>query len=316
MSTKPPSIDEEYLAQEKAPFHPDYDYDDGDLILQSSDNVRFHVHSLTLKLFSSVFKDMLAMPKGEVTSTTPLDNVIPLDEPADVLRILLDNMYPRHGLPGDVTLKLLNAALVAAIKYDIPCTETFFRSCLLTSKDGDLSSCHPIQRYGVAWNLGLTDEAKLLSTETLRCDINSEEVRRHLEGIDGNGALKLQRLHQDRKAIMFNVLNKTANRIAPYKLTTESSRERWRNYKITEFLVPQQVVNHASHHTAGYHWLRFMLEVSEIMDKCPDGSLFWENDADFFLQDKCSGVMAYINWRFLIKEFRHILNCMPKEIDV
>lgn len=275
-------------------------------------------HSLTraLKLYSSVFKDMLAMPKDETSSTTPFDNIIPLDEPADFLCVLLDNMYPRHGLPSHITLKLLSAALVAAIKYDIRCTETFLRSCLLSSKEGSLCSCHPVQRFGVAWNLGLMDEAKLLSTETLSCDINSEEVRKHLEEINGIGILRLQNLHHDRKAIMFNVLSKMASQITPYKLTTKSSDERWHNYNFTELKAPHQFALHASYPSDGYQWFRFMAEVTDVMDRCPDGSRFLENDFQFFMQVKFPSVIALIKSIPLVKEFRQILDCMPKEIDI
>ena len=55
-------------------FHDRYNFDDGDLILLTSDNVKFRVHSVVLKAGSGVFRDMLELARpNEQNSSEPIN---------------------------------------------------------------------------------------------------------------------------------------------------------------------------------------------------------------------------------------------------
>ncbi len=96
---------------------------DTDLVLLSSDDVEFHVHSLILKMSSPVFGDMLRTPRSQATSTESAAEAVVLAEPAAVLSLLLDIVYPGRGQLQNVDfgghLLLLKATGLAAIKYDM-----------------------------------------------------------------------------------------------------------------------------------------------------------------------------------------------------
>lgn len=83
----------------------------GDLVLRSSDGVEFRVHSLFMGVASSVFSDML-------TIGTKSEFAVQLDEDAETISLILQNVYPTKS-PTIHTFRLLEKGLNAARKYDL-----------------------------------------------------------------------------------------------------------------------------------------------------------------------------------------------------
>ncbi|EAU85241.2 hypothetical protein CC1G_06257 [Coprinopsis cinerea okayama7 len=67
---------------------------DADIIFQSSDGVRFHIHAKNLDVSSGAFPPV--PPKGEAGSGLSVDEVVPLPESSKVLEVLFAFMYPRR----------------------------------------------------------------------------------------------------------------------------------------------------------------------------------------------------------------------------
>jgi hypothetical protein len=148
-----------------------YPFDDpeADLIIESSDNVRFRVHRSLLALASPIFKSMLSLPQPLVITdmeheSALKDNVIPLPESNQVLTILLSCCDPRvqpnfSSLDFDCIVQTIHAGT----KYDIGCI-----SPMLFHHLHYHVSKAPLRTYAIAISVllsgqGDVGEAKLLA---------------------------------------------------------------------------------------------------------------------------------------------------------
>lgn len=68
-------------------YHPSYSSTDANLVITSSDGVRFRVHSLLLGMGSEIFRDMMSQANDT-------GEPIVLQEKASVVKMLLDFIYP------------------------------------------------------------------------------------------------------------------------------------------------------------------------------------------------------------------------------
>ena len=84
----------------KPKFHPDFDDKTDNIVLRSSDDVYFRVHSVLLRKASAVFGDMLAKHQPISLNHPPsIDTpLISLDEPQDILerglRLITSSLLP------------------------------------------------------------------------------------------------------------------------------------------------------------------------------------------------------------------------------
>ncbi len=174
-----------------------------DLVLLSSDDVEFNVHSLILKMSSPVFGDMLRTPRSQATSTESAAEAVVLAEPAAVLSLLLDIVYPGRGQLQNVDfgghLLLLKATGLAAIKYDMWAALEAIKAFLVSP--ASIAKYPSVRLYGIAWDLHFSRETMILSTETLKSNLNTTENQMHLEKLDVIAVLNLLRLHRERKVI-------------------------------------------------------------------------------------------------------------------
>ncbi len=125
-------------------------------------------------------------PRAHGVSTNPVaenDDSIPLSERADVLRLLLDIIYPDRGISENVDydLPLLKLTGLAAIKYEMETALNVIRAFLVSR--ASITKYNAVQLYGVAWDLDFTKEAKTLSTETLKCNLNALDTQVYLENM-------------------------------------------------------------------------------------------------------------------------------------
>ncbi|KLO11118.1 hypothetical protein SCHPADRAFT_891830 [Schizopora paradoxa] len=178
-----------------------------DLVLKSSDNFVFHVHTPILMMSSSVFKDMIDMPSPQPSENPKLSTTEPepveLSEPAEVLLILLDTIYPGRGLLQDVDfgdrLSLLEAVGVAAKKYDMWSALEGVRAFLICSSN--IAKYSPIHLYVIAYEMQFYSEAKSLSTKTLECNLLDPKLENLLVKANALAIFKLFQLRHRRKCL-------------------------------------------------------------------------------------------------------------------
>ncbi|KDQ32551.1 hypothetical protein PLEOSDRAFT_1023398, partial [Pleurotus ostreatus PC15] len=92
-----------------------FDDPDADIILQSSNNVNFHVYSVILKLASPIFRDMFSIPQPATQATKP---TIKMEEDSTTLDMMLRLCYPGPD-PLVTEYKQVTSILRVAEKYDL-----------------------------------------------------------------------------------------------------------------------------------------------------------------------------------------------------
>jgi len=198
-----------------ANIHPDYDFDDADLVLRSSDGTMFRVHSSIMRLVSSVFKDMLAVKRADG------DGPITLDESKDTLETLLDTIYPTRRPASVMSISCFRLVAIAAEKYDMISVTNTLKDFILgrNSTTTLLSLTLPIlaatqytaiEEYLITSDLGWTAVSNELSAKTLTCDLNSVIAQGSLFSGNGPAARNLFSLHRKRRIMMYNSLARLA----------------------------------------------------------------------------------------------------------
>lgn len=172
-------------------FHRRYNHEDGDVILSSSDKVKFRVHSFLLKANSSVFRDMLELAR-------PSDEAILVTEDSKTLDSLLDFVYPSDApsLPKPATLKDAEVLVEVADKYNMPRVIASLRSIVL---GGEKYRASPIALYVLACKWKWQDVAEVASTETLKFNLSEDFCLDKLRHLDGTDLCRLLKLHGHRK---------------------------------------------------------------------------------------------------------------------
>ena len=121
-------------------FHEHYNFDDGDLVLLTSDNVKFHVHSTVLKAGSGIFRDMLELASPNAQNPS---EPIYLSETSATLEIIFQFLYPVNAKipPKPATFKGAVKLCEVATKYDMPLALAGMRSVILGAQEyyGDVS---------------------------------------------------------------------------------------------------------------------------------------------------------------------------------
>ncbi|QRV77682.1 The BTB (BR-C, ttk and bab)/POZ (Pox virus and Zinc finger) domain [Ceratobasidium sp. AG-Ba] len=206
-SPAPPSPAISLPGQEPPPPPPTNDgFDEGDIVLRSSDGVEFTVWRLILRLTSPVFGDMFSVGTAE--------DVIDLTDDAHSISMMLQFAYPDRDLFVP-SFDHLEKALGIARKYHIDRMTEMLRQRLRSSTDqvtGELSpvamSSDPIRAFAIARQFGLVEEAKAASTLTIGkfriVEMTDEEL--HSLHIDLESAFILYRMHARREAVITETL--------------------------------------------------------------------------------------------------------------
>ena len=103
------------------------DLPDANLVIRSSDLVKFHVHKSILAMVSPFFKDLLSLPQpsdGEVIEGLP---VVQLSEDAELLNSLISMLYPVRPVIPKSYEKVLSL-LAACQKYDMDQVQSSIRA--------------------------------------------------------------------------------------------------------------------------------------------------------------------------------------------
>lgn len=95
-----------------------FDDPTADLILRTSDNVDFHVHTVIMSFASSVFQDMFSMANSGMSDSSDMP-IVPLSELSPVLDVVLRACHPGAAPARVDTLAALQNALDVARKYNM-----------------------------------------------------------------------------------------------------------------------------------------------------------------------------------------------------
>jgi len=189
------------------PSHSFFRAPNADIILQSSDGVLFHNFRWILAEASPVFQDMLSSPSTSTVSTPlgfpePLERVV-LSEPASTLDPLLRLIYPVAPRPEFACLSALKVVLAAALKYQIALASDTLRQALVSP---NFLENETLRVYAIACQLGLDDEAKVISRATLAIALLDEPLCDELKDISAYDYCRLLELRRTRATAMIGVL--------------------------------------------------------------------------------------------------------------
>ncbi|TBU44068.1 hypothetical protein BD309DRAFT_990543 [Dichomitus squalens] len=143
-----------------------------DIIICSSDNVTFRLHTVILSLASDFFKDMFSLPQPGVPSTSEPGElpVLNVSESSDVLERLFRLCYPvDHPTLG--TIHEVRSTLEAALKYQMAVAIKIAKRRLRS-----LASADPLSVYAVACCFDLEAEAAAAAKEVLKQKLQTRYV--------------------------------------------------------------------------------------------------------------------------------------------
>ena len=176
-------------------FHDRYNFDDGDLTLLTSDNVKFRVHSAVLKVGSGVFRDMLELARPDTQNPS---EPISLSETSATLERVFQFLYPADAtLLKPATFKGAQDLCEIAIKYDMPLALSGMRLVILGTREYYIDDS--IDVYIYACKHGWDDVADVASAATLTTGLSNERVMKKLKALNGPDLYNLINLHTRRK---------------------------------------------------------------------------------------------------------------------
>jgi len=172
-------------------LHPAFSSPAGDVTLSArGGQTFFRVHSYTLKTTSGFFRTMYGLPQ----SSSPVDDIIYLDESAEVLEPLLRMVC---GLPLQpvTNCDLVEKILFAAEKYDMPGPISILRLLSMTP----LFLEQPLRLFSLACRYGWEEEAKLASKQNLQLDLFEPTHQETLAQLPSKALLDLMNLRHKRR---------------------------------------------------------------------------------------------------------------------
>ncbi|KAH8111708.1 hypothetical protein DFH11DRAFT_1707252, partial [Phellopilus nigrolimitatus] len=174
-------------------FHDKFSYGDGDIVLASVDGIHFRVHAFLLKIASSVFRQMLEIPR-ELSEGS--DDPIGLSEESSVIAFLLNTIYPAETLPIPTKFPFVWSVADAADKYDMPRVLDVLRIKVACS---DYFLGRPLKLYGLACRYKWDEVIALATKRTLKFNISNPAYMADLEGLSARDLCALLSLRWKRK---------------------------------------------------------------------------------------------------------------------
>jgi hypothetical protein len=227
-------------------YHIDFMSADGsDIVLLSSDNIKFRTHSFILKTASGVFRTTLSLPQA--AGTCPQESIIgPLQEDAQTISIIL-RMLCGMELPALDSFEEVEKVLVTSDKWDMPGPFSILRRITVPQALFD----DPLRLYILACRFGWIEAAKAASTYTLDLDLKREDLQPLLHRMESRDLLKLQELRTRRRDALLEFLQAYRVRTCSHDLNSMSSRAygginlqefpvRWEALKLKAFLAMER----------------------------------------------------------------------------
>jgi hypothetical protein len=156
---------------------------EADLIIQSSDFVKFRVHKSILAFSSEVFRDMFSLPQPSNETVEGLP-VLDLSENAELVRALITVLYP---IPSEIPVSYdrVLALLAAAQKYDMPAVQSSIRAEVghrkLTAQTGD----EAFRAFAIASRNDLSPEINTAANLTLDYPMTLQNIGDDLHLFEG-----------------------------------------------------------------------------------------------------------------------------------
>ncbi|KZW03252.1 hypothetical protein EXIGLDRAFT_828616 [Exidia glandulosa HHB12029] len=214
-------------------YHPDFEGED-DVVLVTSDSVRFRISSAVLRHASGFFHTMFdnPQPDNEIPSKEP--NVRSLDEDARTMAILLK---VASGLRveflktfGDIVVGEMERIAFAADKYDMSAALDVIELAMYTPT----AMAHPLHRNAMATRYGWHDVSAEAALDALDLELTFQDI----QSMDMAHFNRLLRLRHRRVAAFATALNNRdgqlagGNRGTCYKCQLELERPTvWENMK-------------------------------------------------------------------------------------
>jgi len=162
----------------------------GDLVIQTNDKILFGVHTVLLRLSSSMTADMLS-----VGSESGERSIVSVTEDSTVFQDLLSFIYPDKCHTIFTALTSLMPVLDAAAKYDMKGVVRALISQLTTG--GALMYQDPLWVYSKAKQLDLADLAKWAAKATLAIDLGGNAYRPEVANGSASWILELVSLRTE-----------------------------------------------------------------------------------------------------------------------
>ena len=160
-----------------------FDPPNADIILQSSDRVKFRTNKTILSMSSTFFNDMLSLPQpsDEVVDELP---VVCLSEDAETLNSLLMMLYPIPFVVPNNYHKAL-AILSASQKYDMAGVQYSIRTAMENWGPITLTGNEALRAYAVSSGAKLIPEMKAFARLTLHSPLTLEHLSDELPLFEG-----------------------------------------------------------------------------------------------------------------------------------
>jgi hypothetical protein len=135
---------------------------DVDVIIESEDGRRFHLHKLMLSRSSTFFREMFTLPQGEHLGEGIPMPVIQVSESSDTLGLLFKLLYPLESGIGSPSFGVIYEALSAASKYEMNGVRFLIKEHL-TPRVGT----SPVAAFLIACRFGFREIALEAARQTL-----------------------------------------------------------------------------------------------------------------------------------------------------
>lgn len=192
-------------------FHNRYHPENGHVVLEAANGLKFSVEPVLLRLGSGFFRTMFEMPRS---ANEPLDTPIVMAEQGFVVETMLDIINPSYSWTSEqasaqlMTPKQLGLVAEAAEKYEMPKVMTFVRT-----RAQEVLQDHPVSYYCLTYKHGWTSEQDIVRDNCLNLDLTSEEYKDELLSLPGLELLRLFKTQHLRERLLENRLEELRDNI-------------------------------------------------------------------------------------------------------
>ncbi|KIJ50933.1 hypothetical protein M422DRAFT_65559 [Sphaerobolus stellatus SS14] len=227
-------------------YHIDFLFKDGDIVLVSSDGVKFKTHSFILKVASEVFRTTLSLPQPPGVASD--GHIISLPEDSRTINAIL-RMISGMPIPPLDNFQDLEKVLLTVKKWEMPGPPSIIHRMVMPQALFD----DPVRLYALACNVGWREAAVIAARHTLDVDLQHEAIAPLLRSMETTDVLKLMDLRTRRRDALLDFL-------LSYSLPGCLSHLPHSKAKCpdTEFSIQWQ-------------WKAFMFTVFIAMDRHPSG---------------------------------------------
>ncbi|EIN03863.1 hypothetical protein PUNSTDRAFT_146840 [Punctularia strigosozonata HHB-11173 SS5] len=230
-----------------------------DIILESSDHVKFHVFKSIMASASSVFRDMFTLPQ-KAQDELP---VVFMTEDSQTLDTLLRACYPISPGPAR-TLQKTYDALAAAMKYDmIEIISRFSRELMETHAVAD-----PVSVYAMSAKLGLEDVTRAAAKLVLGKHVDDLDSP-HWNLIHSSHYHRLRRYHKSYSDSVADVV--TIDRDSGLMYWQNSDYSRWVSCDYPACIngVASQDAPRLDRLSVKKWWLRYVRDIGDELRRRP-----------------------------------------------